>query len=284
LPINDWRTSTAGEDMTKPKGKPRPIPYERLPVTGDETIFRVREQRGIRHVDLTIMDDGLVGSDNPQNDIERQVIRLHTEAERILANKKLMTAQEVAADKAKNFDQAAGENLNGQIFYAISEWKKRIAGDFGRLSPEYLSANFLGWYHLNFFVGDVIADRADEKCMLVLSLCDAWHQLHMEVYGEHALAFQGEATARNLASAGTARSEEKRKRKAVIQKLFADYVKNLAGRKFSAPQAARRIINSVNGELEKLGLGNYTEDSLAKVIQEIQREAEQAVVEAPTTG
>jgi hypothetical protein len=174
--------------MNGDKPKPRKLRTVRRLIDGDDTFYE--EKRGLRTYRL-----GDKVQPKP-NAIAKQMAR---KAGTILAAAKegsVVAVLEASQQSLSNDPDAANQ--------ALLKWYSKVAARHGILSPEALSAEFLGVIvsiqgaTLNMLMREeIVSDEAAiaieeglaKHMTQIYALCNAWHWLHMEISGMHELAF-----------------------------------------------------------------------------------------------
>jgi hypothetical protein len=163
---------------------------------------------------------------------------------------------------------------------AVVTWGSDITKRHGIISLVTHAADFLcGLYLIPLSFAARPADKqADEALaditrhiLQVYAFCDAWHWLHMEVYGEHRRALDGVQSAENLGAAAPARAEKKKERMEIVRRACAVYWTKHGRR--NAAHTAERLYSEVHKTLKTKGHQTYTRESFVKVVREIFRES-----------
>jgi hypothetical protein len=224
-----------------------PLVHELTEEPGDGPVARiVVEKRGIREAEWVHFDNPMV--QDP-------------------------AVEDAPADTHALLFMAANRHLRavGQMdFFAVADTAERIAPAGEYPSPARISQHFAMWAdglknEKGVLSIDAIAARfiqAQDRLMMLLNgdpemqaaafaYADAWHWLHLELFGEHELAAKGVAARRGLNAGPEAKRNQGALRTAIVElayNKFAADEKNEANRN-SAKYAADTIFQSVNKDL-----------------------------------
>jgi hypothetical protein len=181
--------------------------------------------------------------------------------------------EEAPADTHALLFMAANRHLRaaGQMdFFAVADTAERIAPAGEYPSPARISQLFAIWAdglknEKGLLSIDAIAARfiqAQDRLMVLLNgdpemqaaafaYADAWHWLHLELFGEHELAAKGASAERGLKAGPDAKRNQGALRTAVVElayKKFATEEENAANRN-SVKYSADAIFEAVNKDL-----------------------------------
>jgi hypothetical protein len=207
--------------------------------------------------------------------VQKIAQRLNIAASEILkiAGEKALSEVLESVKRAKPKDEEAA------IKAAVVTWGSDITRRRGILSLVTLAVDFLaGLYLIPLSFASRPADKQSDQALedltrhirQVYAFCDAWHWLHMEVYGEHRLALGGAHSAENLGAAGPARTAKKKARMEIVRQACEVYWTKHRHR--NAARTAEHLLPAVNKELGAKGHQIYTRDSFEKLVREISRE------------
>jgi hypothetical protein len=101
--------------------------------------------------------------------------------------------------------------------------------------------------------------------MVACFFADAWHEWHMEVFGEHANAYSGQQQQKHLAKGTKATKAAARRQRDIILRCVSDIISESAG------YIAYHRLGRVNAALQEAGLTTLSKGALAKRITRIRR-------------
>jgi hypothetical protein len=189
-------------------------------------------------------------------------------------------------------------------FFAVVDTAERMAPIGEYPTPDKISQHFAMWAdglknEKGLLSIDAIAARfiqAQDRLMILLNgnpemqaaafaYADAWHWLHLELFGEHELAASADSAGRaaeaaqQLAAktiAGRSKGPQAQKENKVLRMtvVAVEYAKYAASetnqtRRTSAKAAAADILDQVNAALGRQGLGSFTVSTLEKRLRSI---------------
>jgi hypothetical protein len=248
---------------------------------GEHPMVRtVTEKRGIREAHWVHFGDPLLHD----RELEEAPANTHTLL-LAAANRHLRAAGEMdyfAVMETAERIAPHGEYPSPETFSRhLAMWADRLKSQKGLLSIDAIAARFVQAQDRLFLQLNGIP----ELQAAALAYADAWHWLHMELFGEHELAAKAEAAERAAdaaqqmaakAEAGRREGPEAQRRNkalrltiiAVEYKKYADDEMNPA-RRSSAKHVAAQIHARVNAALDRQGLGSLTVTTLEKRLRAI---------------
>ena len=124
---------------------------------------------------------------------------------------------------------------------------------------------------------DVIHRQSEVQVRRIREYANAWHWWHMEVFGEHVRAYEGQKGRNSRAKAGPARSARALQRLNFIELFCEDYLKRHPGH--SAARTADALLAdgiNINAALRNAGykllkVTNNRSETLEKMIRKIKR-------------
>jgi hypothetical protein len=245
--------------MTK-NSKRREIRRTRVEIPGPAPVFlkTVRETRGLRTVTVPISRVPLITDLAAQftNETPESVYdKLRQAAKEILKENSLL---ESYPDADWSVDLAL-------------DWLASVRRRHGYTSPQTIAAEF--WVNsdkLGEHGGIKITSRS---VAAIFELCEAWHWLHMEVYGEHRKALDAQTAEDSRAKGPAAKHEHSLQRNEIISEVYRQHrlSEKRRSRIKTASTVAGDILPTVNTELRASGLATCTEGSLRKALGPIMR-------------
>ena len=246
--------------------------FKRDPGNGP-IVATITEARGLRHTQWVQFDDP-----NIEDPIAYDLADTHSLLF-MAANRHLRAVGEMdyfavldTCEKLSKTDYPSPE----QISTHLQMWVAGLKARKGSLSIDTIAARFLQTQDRLF----LLLSENKEMQEAAMAYADAWHWLHMELYGEHELAANAEAAERTAdaaqrlaakASAGRTEGPKAQKvngalRSAVIATEYEKYAANEGNlaRRLSAKHVASQILDNVNGALATKGLGSVKIATLEK--------------------
>jgi hypothetical protein len=175
-----------------------------------------------------------------------------------------------------------------KISQHFAMWANSLKNRKGSLSIDAIAARFIEAHNRLF----MLLNENLETHMAAFAYADAWHWLHMELFGEHELAANAEVAeraadaAQQLAAkaiAGRIEGPQAKKRYAALRstaiaKAYEEYRKAELNedRRNSAKSAAAQILDKVNATLNRDNLGSLELSTLEKRLRKIINEAEKS--------
>jgi hypothetical protein len=267
---------TKGEGS--PKGRGTSMAHERRVVPlpeGDPSGARALlvERRGIRERVTPIMNDPadqfvayLRSPDHPDNRLER--LKEHAagilEAGGIQSLKLFLRAntERVSVKSGVDFEKTADK-------LAEIWWEQEMAKG-GNVTLRGTAANFLYWA----WRFDRLHNKSVGEVKTVgLHFADAWHWLHMEVFGEHAAAYGGVKRKQDLAKSAPARRGRKALSESILEEVYLERRSTTKSPEAfkKASSAAPLILSDVNARLRERDLDEYSELTLSKKLGPIMK-------------
>jgi hypothetical protein len=204
--------------------------------TGEVTGFF--EQYGIHRTEIPLANNG--GPTQTAKIYRRLVEAARTEL--------------TAADERTDLEIIETATEPADMIVAILDWSDDVAIRRGHLSRQYMATRFLATRTLLELHVTVAPDRVEIVRAAMGGGCcfaDAWHFWHMEVFGEHNIAFDGRQSADDRARGVDAVKRRKVARHAAI---IAAIGKNLfENPAVSNPDIADARLKSVEGVLRERG-------------------------------
>jgi hypothetical protein len=236
---------------------------------GDPTKRVVAEERGLRssvrpeYHDLTLgAAAALLRPDEPLS----LYASLFQEANRFLSERgeaDYFGALEVLGSD----EEAQADDIIDHGELALVEWSSEIAERKGALSVEAAAARFLLW------ADQVckIAGGDEKKLQAVFALCEAWHWLHMEVTGEHALAVEAIKNRKGLNAGPAAKARRDFDRRKIVEGEYQKFLNREMRESYrrNVTQVSGAILEEVNRKLKDRDFKPMTEGSLRKVLGKI---------------
>jgi hypothetical protein len=191
-------------------------------LTRDEEGIIYNESRGIRS--LSIGSDGKDSGRDPAatGQLMGKVAR------DLLKRLGARSIEDVVGEAIKK----RGNDQKSAVNKALLDWYSKIAEKHGILSVPALAAKFLGISQSltsstadALLKSDIVEDDEHDAAMAavlkhmtqVFALCDAWHWLHMEFFGEHELAFAKQNHAAGQLKGSQSTAEKAAKRAAIVR-------------------------------------------------------------------
>lgn len=173
-------------------------------------------------------------------------------------------------ESADKMAEAEGNDPTETISRHLRLWIEKMQSETGLLSVETAAARFL--------------QASDQLLMLLneneqvqeaaFAYADAWHWLHLELYGEHELAAKGADAERALKAGPAAKRHKGAIRSTVIAMIYEDFAQrepkeaNRKSAKYVAPQIVKAVNQSLKKhDLEPLALGTI-ENQLRAIIRD----------------
>ncbi len=246
-------------------------------------LYRVTEQRGIRAASW-IFDPLLV-------DPEVETASADTHALLFMAaNRHLCAVGQMdfsAVVETAEICVPSGEYPTPEkISQHFAMWANGLKNQKGSLSIDAIAARFIQAHNRLF----MLLNENLETHMAAFAYADAWHWLHMELFGEHELAASAEVAeqaadaAQQLAAkaiAGRIEGPQAKKRYAALRNavIATEYEKYRQAepnedRRTSAKSAAAQILDPVNATLNRENLGSLELSTLEKRLRKIINEDE----------
>jgi len=178
-------------------------------------------------------------------------------------------------EKLSKEDYPSSEQLSAHL----QMWVAGLQARKGSLSVDTIAARFLQSQDRLF----ALLNESKEMQESATAYADAWHWLHMELYGEHELAANAEAAERSAAKASAGRAEGPKAQKrngalrlAIMATEYKKYAANEKSRtrRISAKNIASQILVAVNSALARSGLGSVKITTLEKRLITIIKDAE----------
>lgn len=166
-----------------------------------------------------------------------------------------------------------------QMSTHLKMWVSGLMARKGTLAIDTVAARFLQSQDRLF----LLLNENKEMQEAAMAYADAWHWLHMELYGEHELAANAEAAERSAAKASAGRAEgpkaQKKNgalRRAIIEAEYKKYAENKSNvrQRQSAKHAASQLLETINKALASAGLGSIQVATLEKRLTAIIKDAQ----------
>jgi hypothetical protein len=254
---------------------------------GADLIRTIVEKRGIRSSTRPIFAN--------QSDSHERMLSTADDTQELLfmaANRHLRAKGEMdffaVASFAEQVADAEAKDLTETTSLHFRLWLETVVTKYGYLSIETACARFIeAQDHLY-----TLYNQTAEMQAAVFDYADAWHWLHMELFGEHELAANAEVAEKAADAAGKAadaaqrlatktiagRSEGPRAqaragalRMAIVENEYKKYIEKETNpnRLVSAKAAAPQILDDVNAAFKLRGLGEFSISTLEKRLRDI---------------
>ena len=255
--------------------------FKREPGKGS-VVATITESRGLRHTQWSQFDC-------PDIDDPAEFDPAHTHALLFMAaNRHLRAVGEMdyfaVLDTSEELTKAEYPSPE-QISRHLRMWIASLKTRKGSLSVDTIAARFLQSQDRLL----QLLSESKEMQEAAMAYADAWHWLHMELYGEHELAANAEAAERTAdaaqqyaakASAGRAEGPKAQKMKGALRLavIATEYEKYAAkedklARRLSAKHVASHLHERINDVLAKDGLGSVTIATLEKRLTTLIKDA-----------
>lgn len=256
------------------KGKPRrPIESNRI-MSSLKGRLSYEERRGLRRVEIDLEGKGPESAKELAKKLNYAANRLLQKA----GEKSLGAVMEEAKASTANDPKAA-------IDQALAAWVGGLTLKYGFFSPATLAARLLGHSAsltsklINALVPeDGLEDAAAEAAIIeqeaimaqIYELADAWHWFHMELFGEHELAYAKRQHTTGTAK-GSAATAEKAAKRARIIAAAVEAVRSIGQVNMNnASAVARAIKTTVDEECVSKGLPkSQSMDSFVKAVTSV---------------
>jgi hypothetical protein len=249
--------------MAVERSRRKPLPQERRLQPGDiEGEATYTEQYGLRTLSLDLSASGMAKAAAEPPEALRTAKRLTGVAAALLREAGEKTALEIIQQTKPKPEK------RGEIGAALFRWTHKIELKYGSLSPISVAAQFLGsMFYVTTLLGpkegaresdlDHVTRSMSRDFISVICLCEAWHWLHMDVFGGHRLAMTGHKVGAGRMDPGGHQNplrdmdmarEFQRLRKE--SKVSDSRLKEQIGRKYSLRR--RAAIYAINRGLQKI--------------------------------
>jgi hypothetical protein len=240
----------------------------------------VTEKRGIRETEWVHFDDPMV-----QDPAVEEAPRDTHDLLFMAANRHLRAVGQMdffaVVDTAEQIAPAGEYPTSKKISQHFAMWADGLKNQKGLLSVDAIAARFIQAQDRLM----MLLNKNEEMQAAAFAYADAWHWLHMELFGEHELAANAEVAgqeadaAQQLAAktiAGRIRGPQAQRENKVLRMTviaveyskYADRETNRA-RRTSAKAAATEIFDQVNAALVAQRLGSVAASTLERKLRTI---------------